>query len=918
MFNINITEEGFRFVIDNNGSYVPFDAWKESDNIIYYYSLSTLVDNGFASEIDTGCEVPFANIYSLDEDERAIIKVPKLYNKSIRIKADGFLNSPNFRYKVTYMTFVPNGEYLRCDKKIGNVIEINGESFLLSQTQYDLINAIEAFNLSDANQKTLDYNLRCYNDIKSKAEKAGVALDSYLGNESVLVPEKIHLKLVRNDEGYSITPSIDTDYKEGFEKAFEDNHDAQSVYNVQTSGFKRTRVVVNEEQKEALHELKKRGTKKLNKEEIKDITDRVTEFFNPEQFDLTDFYSDRVIEIGIYKPKFYPFVSPYKSCWIAGATVETPDNGTTKIEINSQEELEELNTKIKDAEKTNSPTIEFNDTLIDVDDAKYLSELSQRQLEQPKKPVGDFKERKVLIIEENTEEVGFSVNPDYMEHGSQYTLYKDDFLNSAFLLKGHQEEGIAWLQHLFEKKASGCLIADDMGLGKTLQVLYFIDWHSRKYSSHKPYIIVAPVSLLENWEDEYNRFFNAPKLTINRLSSKDVPRQADKKIVAKMQQMDIILTNYETLRNAQLNFCAVDYDVVVLDEAQKVKSPGTLATNAVKALKGKFKIAMTGTPVENSLLDLWCIMDFCVPGLMGNARTFARRYQAPLKNPDVNLDTLGKEIHDKMGAYFIRRMKADVAKDLPHKEVVTNRVKMPQEQIEAYQQAINAYTAGERNQNTMLQTINNLRAISEHPYLNTELLEECSTEELIRTSARLEATISYIDEIKKRGEKVIVFALFKDIQRMLQKVFHDRYGVVAKIINGDTPPVVAHPNSNRMSRQGSINYFQSVEGFNIIIMSPIAAGMGLNVTAANHVIHYSRHWNPAKEQQATDRAYRIGQDKDVFVYYPMAVCDRFRSFDETLDDLLNRKVVLASSAIYPSASFEVKTDEMAQMLFGDS
>ena len=151
---------------------------------------------------------------------------------------------------------------------------------------------------------------------------------------------------------------------------------------------------------------------------------------------------------------------------------------------------------------------------------------------------------------------------------------------------------------------------------------------------------------------------------------------------------------------------------------------------------------------------------------------------------------------------------------------------------------------------------------------------------------------------------------------MLQKVFHDRYGIVAKVINGDTPPVVTKSNTNRMSRQGSINYFQSVDGFNIIIMSPVAAGMGLNVTAANHVIHYSRHWNPAKEQQATDRAYRIGQDKDVFVYYPMAVSDRFRSFDETLDDLLNRKVVLASSAIYPSASFEVKTEEMAQMLFG--
>lgn len=916
MFNISITNEGFRFSVKDNGINVPFEDWKDTGNIIYYYSLSTLVDNGFASLVDDVCEVPFANIYSLDDDEKAIIKVPKPYKYAIRIKADGDLKSPKFRYKVTYMTFVPNGEYLKCDNKIGNIVQIDGEYYLLSQDQYNLINAIELFNGVDESEKQLDYNLRCYADIKGKAEKAGVAFDSYLGNESVHIPGKIQLKLGRDEEGYTIMPSIDTEFNDGFEKAFDNNRDAQSVYNVQTDGFKRTRVVVSKEQKETLNRIKKTGYKGIKKEQIKDIADRLTELFDPEQFDLTDFYSDRVIEIGIYKPKFYPFVSPYKSCWIAGATIETPENGTTQIEIHSEEELDELDTKIEEAEKKNAPTIEYNDALIDIDDAKYLSELSRRQLNQPKKPISDFKERKVLIIEENTEEVGFSVNPDTLEHDSHYTLHKDDFLNDSFSLKGHQEKGIAWLQYLYEKKASGCLIADDMGLGKTLQVLYFLDWHSRQHPNHKPYIIVAPVSLLENWENEYNRFFDMPRLSINRLSSKDVPRYADKNIVERIQKMDIILTNYESLRNAQLNFCAVDYDVVVLDEAQKVKSPGTLATNAVKALKGHFKIAMTGTPVENSLLDLWCIMDFCVPGLMGNARTFARHYQAPLKKQDVDLDALGKEIHDKMGAYFIRRMKTDVAKDLPNKEVVTNKVKMPQEQMEAYVQVVNAYTAGARNQNTMLQTINSLRVISEHPYLNTEKIEECSTDELIRTSARLQATISYIDKIKEKGEKVIVFALFKETQRMLQRVFYERYGVVAKVINGDTPPVVAHPNSDRMSRQGSINYFQSVDGFNIIIMSPVAAGMGLNVTAANHVIHYSRHWNPAKEQQATDRAYRIGQDKDVFVYYPMAVTDRFRSFDETLDELLKRKVVLASSAIYPSASFEVKREEIAQMLLG--
>ena len=151
---------------------------------------------------------------------------------------------------------------------------------------------------------------------------------------------------------------------------------------------------------------------------------------------------------------------------------------------------------------------------------------------------------------------------------------------------------------------------------------------------------------------------------------------------------------------------------------------------------------------------------------------------------------------------------------------------------------------------------------------------------------------------------------------MLQKICYERYGVVYKIINGDTPSIISRQTNNKLSRQASIDDFQSINGFNIIIMSPVAAGMGLNVTAANHVIHYSRHWNPAKENQATDRAYRIGQTKDVYIYYPMAVSKNFKSFDETLDELLSRKTNLATSTIFPTERIEVKQEELGEMLFG--
>ena len=542
-----------------------------------------------------------------------------------------------------------------------------------------------------------------------------------------------------------------------------------------------------------------------------------------------------------------------------------------------------------------------------------MAETAERQLKQPKKPVDiDDKndERKVLIIEENADELGFEAKKRIIERGDKYTLFKNPYLQEGFTLKAHQEEGVAWLQHLYKSKASGCLMADDMGLGKTLQILYFIDWHSRTYPNHKPYLIVAPISLLENWENEYNRFFMSPRMNITRLSSKNVPRQFNKQVVDKMQGLDIILTNYESLRISQLNFCAVEFDVVALDEAQKIKSPGTLVTNAAKAIKGNFKIAMTGTPVENALLDLWCIMDFCVPGLLGNAKAFASQYQTPLKNEDTDLVELGNEIHEKLGVYFMRRLKKDAAKDLPNKLELKQPIQMPSVQESTYVRVVNAYVSGQ--QPNMLLTLQDMKEVSEHPYLYDNTLINRDSDDLYESSARLQATIAFLDRIQAKNEKVIIFAERKDTQKMLQRICMDKYGIIPKIINGDTPTTAF---SHKLSRQAAIDDFQSQAGYNVIIMSPVAAGMGLNVTAANHVIHYSRHWNPAKENQATDRAYRIGQTKDVYVYYPMAVSSKFKSFDESLDELLSRKTSLATSTIFPTERVEVKHDELGQMLF---
>ena len=913
-----INSKGIMFIVNYNGHDLHFQEWKATDDCIYYLPLATLVDNGYAYASKEGCLLPYENIYLLDEDERILLGVPQPYDKAMRLVGTSMLNLSDFEYKVEFLTYVPDGELIVCERG-GNILVKGRDKYLLNEAQYALLNRVDAFNSTPEEDKTTDYNLRCFAEIKALAEQAGCQLDSYLENENVYAPERIKIEIGRDDEGFTVEPAVDIEENDKFQTYFDKMRKVQAQYPVQRENGERVRIVLNKEQKENLHYLKEQCGKHKTREEIQKMIEQPTEFFDPNSFDLSELYSDRVIEIGVYKPKFYPFICPYKSCWIAGATVETPQNGTTKVTINSEEELEKLKREIQSAKENKKGIVEYNNTQLDIEDAMFLAQTAEKQLKDPSQPAKVESEngneaRNVLMIEENAEELGFAVKERIIEKSDKYTLFTDPFLQEGFSLKDHQKEGVAWLQHLYKSKASGCLMADDMGLGKTLQILYFIDWHSRKYANHKPYLIVAPISLLENWKNEYERFFMQPRMKINMLTSKDVTRKFDKSIVDKMQKMDIILTNYESLRISQLNFCAVEFDVVALDEAQKIKSPGTLVTNAAKALKCNFKIAMTGTPVENSLLDLWCIMDFCVPGLLGNAKAFAAQYQNPLKKEDTDIVALGNEVHDKLGVYFMRRLKKDTAKDLPDKIELKEKVLMPPVQKEAYASVVNDYTSG--IQPNMLVTIMHLREVSEHPYLYDSTLLNHETDEIVDTSARLQATIKFLDEIKKKEEKVIIFVERKETQKMLQKLCLKRYGIIAKIINGDTPSIVKRNMPNKQSRQSSIDEFQAVDGFNVIIMSPVAAGMGLNVTAANHVIHYSRHWNPAKENQATDRAYRIGQTKDVFVYYPMAVRSDIKSFDETLDDLLSRKTSLATSTIFPTERVEVKQEELGQMLFG--
>lgn len=911
MLDIKITENSFVFSIRENGQVIDVSSWIDNGYSQFYGSLQELVDNGYAETTATEVVVAFVGIYELDRYDREAFDLPSIYPFDLYVESNGIITRNSFAYEYSFRTFAPSGEIMQLISKKGPIVRLRWQDieqdYLLSKEEFLLVEAIDEYNAIPDKEKTANGNLISFSHIKSLSKDAAIVLDSVLAGKSVIVPEHIKLAFDFHDGIMEVKPTVEGDADGKFVQALDGFEEVRDNYPIFHNDGTKSHVVLNNEQKQAVGEIKKKFRRVDDPKTIEEIVDKPAKFFDLDVVDVSELYSDRVIEIGLYQPKFYQFVSPYKSQWIPVFKVEDRVNGPTTLVFRDFEELTRFETAIHEAEDGGEASVNYKGTVLGLNQAKDMAQKAKEQLEnsseRPTKNAQNSQD--VLIIRENTEESEYTEPVIPWEMPERLELEEDKFLDSTYSLKKHQKEGVAWFQCLLNNDLKGCLLADDMGMGKTLQVMYAIDWHSRKNGNQKPYLVVAPVSLLENWENEYKKYFSGPRLNV--LPVTKAPKEYDKDFVDKLSKKQIVLTSYETMRRAQLSFCAVDFAIAVLDEAQRIKTPGTMVTNAAKAIKSDFKIAMTGTPVENTFVDLWCITDFVKPGLLGNAKEFARQYQNPLKEENVNIDALGEEIRKKIGGFFMRRMKDSISNELPQKYEEEIKETMPLAQYQRYVAALNSV-----NGENMLQGIMRVRALTDHPCLDGDDASRYNEEEIINNSAKMKATFRILDGIRKTGEKAIIFTEKKEMQRILQRAILYKYELCPRVVNGETATMAKR--SDVETRQRAIDSFQNTDGFNVIIMSPLATGMGLNVTGANHVIHYSRHWNPAKEMQATDRAYRIGQTKDVHVYYPMAVSDDFETFDVILNELLHRKMHLATSSLYPSEMIEVGKQEMFEML----
>jgi len=937
MIKKKYTDRGILILV-NSSSYsnVPYEKWYEviRDNR-FLNVINDVTANGIGEITDSGVEIRYENLSSIDDFEHEVLGLPKVYPFDIYIDVKGSgLKDKNLKIRYSFQDFAhKNGS--------GNILFKTGEltgahlfnedsEYLLSPKQYSLIRKIiEINNLSFSTSNEV---LSKISELKDLAFEAGAVMSKILLDTEILSPKgfKFDIEKVGEDK-FKLVPKIEKDSTGDFVKKFRIFPRVKDEYSYRDKEKgKKVRVVINDEENEEGNSIKTELEKVKKKreytsDEINEIYNSPTSFWDTDIINLDDF-GERVLEYGIYKPTFQPFISPYKSQWIPGFVIDDKHDGRTIVKINNEEELVEYKSILEDSEKKGKRTSIVRGSKVDNDVLKVIIKTAEKQLKTPETPIVDEDDssgKKVLIIKENTEELEFSNKVEKIEDVN-FELQEISNLAEGIYLKDHQKNGVAWLQTLYNPpyNSPGVLLADDMGLGKTIQVLYFVEWY-KQAGNKKPILIVAPVSLLENWQNEYEKFFPNASYEMITLWGSNVHniiiKNSKKATIKNLNTSSIFLTTYETLRRQQVPLAMIDWGVVILDEAQKVKTPGTQVTNSAKALSTDYKIAMTGTPVENSLMDLWCIIDFCSPGLLDSAKMFSTKYQKPLRDESTDLVELSNNLRGEIGSSLMRRMKTDVAKDLPSIEYFRFQDEMPLEQYKIYLNEVNKIEDLKKlggSVNPVLRGIFNLRNISDHPYLKLKKIEDYDSEELINTSAKLKRTISIIDDIKQKEEKVIIFTESKSMQRVLRRIISEKYSIPISIINGETPTSTTKGRTVKLSRQQEIDKYQEKEGFNAIVMSPIAAGFGLNITGANHIIHYTRHWNPAKEQQATDRAYRIGQDKPVKVYYPMAIIpnNEFKSFDEILNELLLRKSNLATNTLFPTEQIEISNKDFIDSL----
>ncbi|WP_078378856.1 DEAD/DEAH box helicase [Sutcliffiella halmapala] len=466
-------------------------------------------------------------------------------------------------------------------------------------------------------------------------------------------------------------------------------------------------------------------------------------------------------------------------------------------------------------------------------------------------------------------------------------------------LRPYQEQGASWLLFL-RKHGFGACLADDMGLGKTIQLIaYFLACKEREAKS-APVLIICPTSVLGNWQKELEKF--APSLQVmlhygsNRAKSENFRDS--------IKGADVVLTSYAISHLDEDELASINWSSICLDEAQNIKNADTKQSQAVRNLKGKHHIALTGTPMENRLSELWALFDFINPGYLGSLGGFHKQFVLPIEK-DQDKQKI-QQLQMLIQPFLLRRTKQDeqVALNLPAKQEQKEYCPLTVEQASIYEQLVKETldkveaVGGIQRRGLVLKMLGQLKQVCDHPSL---YLKEEEPPNLLMRSTKMEKLVELVEQIRLRNESCLIFTQYIAMGNMIIEAIEKSLGEKGRFLNGSVV---------KKERDKLITDFQAGE-FNVLVLSLKAGGTGLNLTAANHVIHYDRWWNPAVENQATDRAYRIGQNRFVHVHKFIAT----GTLEEKIDAMIESKQALNNQIITSEGWItELSNEDLKELL----
>lgn len=919
MLSWEIRNDGLVFSFSNQS----IDKWPTSTNVGLSYLFQLRNEERVVLRENSFLEVSFSEIAKIPVFLLPILNLPPVSPFSIKLETSGSLLRDNFELGFQFF----NGSTPLIGAALDGVFIVKGEQkFLICDPIFSSIQIIERLRVTkDSNSKLCllkklkdilpaeifegDNRLKSFNLVQGRR----LTIDIKSPDDFTLVPE---LLLSNEENGSLLPPHQNQKFKEQFFKF----NTAVGKYQVSPNTFvflESTLIQICEVIKKANQKpLPERKEFFFNpKKHIKDALPNIEDEMLEDLFVENElFVSQRISHIGVWEPKVNAFVPKGSNNWIPKDYISIVVNDS--VIVVDPDEIEKITEIAKSAQKEGKEFIDINGQTVKLTpDLIQVLDETKSKIDETIKDISKFlpdtdlprtkKEilRYVAIIKDNLDKNFYS------ETNSHYKKLEKSLPTNlkTTSLYDYQKLGIAWLQESFIQGKRGVILADDMGLGKTLQTLTFLSWLREKMINKeidkKPILIVGPTGLLENWKNEHDTHLDEDGLgrCLDGYGTKfrALRENSYNNVIRSLADADWVLTTYDTLRDQEKYFRAVQWGCIVFDESQAIKNPNSLKTDMAKAMAADFSIAVTGTPVENSLCDLWCISDTVFPGKLGLYKNFKDRYE---KTGD-NLRELKQIIVDNLPSFMMRRLKVDNLRGLPKRSFEIRYTEMTKSQSDLYSDVIARFKAGEYK-NARFQVIHDLKRISIFDAQNFAK----GIDHQIKFSGKIQLLIKILQEIKLRNEKVLLFLENRELQTLLIPYLQTHF-------NMSKPILLINGTINGKLRKQRVNEFQQrSEGFDIMVISPKAGGTGLTITAANNVIHLDRWWNPAIEDQCNDRCYRIGQKKDVTVYLLLNLHPEIKegSFDYILHKALENKRELTRDIIVPP---DLSKEEMQDIYF---